>query len=50
LKSSLAHAEEKLAQLDVQISRQQESVRLGIPAFREIVARPTAVAAPLEPS
>ncbi|MEU3640022.1 integrase [Streptomyces albogriseolus] len=50
LQSSLTHAEEKLAQLDAQISRQQEPVHLGIPTFREIVARTTAVAAPSEPS
>lgn len=50
LQSGLAHAEEKLAQLDAQISRQQESLDLGIPTFREIVARITAVAAPPEPS
>jgi hypothetical protein len=50
LQSSLTHAEEKLAQLDAQISRQQESVDLGIPTFREIVARTTAVATPPEPS
>lgn len=35
---------------DVQISRKQVSVDLGIPAFREIVALATAVAAPPEPS
>ncbi|WP_241779751.1 hypothetical protein [Streptomyces natalensis] len=50
MQSGLAHAEEKLAQLDAQISRQQESLDLGIPTFREIVARITAVAAPPEPS
>ncbi|WP_234344064.1 hypothetical protein [Streptomyces sp. WM6372] len=50
LQSSLGHAEEKLAQLDAQISRQQQSVDLGIPSFREIVARTTAVAAPPESS
>ncbi|MFD5702552.1 hypothetical protein [Streptomyces lasiicapitis] len=50
LQVSLAAAEEKLAQLDAQISRQQESVDLGVPTFREIVARTTAVAAPPEPS
>lgn len=50
LQSSLTHAEEKLSQLDAQISRQQESVGLGIPPFREIVARTTAVAAPPESS
>ncbi|WP_431998556.1 tyrosine-type recombinase/integrase [Streptomyces fungicidicus] len=50
LQSSLTHAEEKLAQLDAQISRQQQSVDLGIPSYREIVARTTAVAAPPEPS
>ncbi|MET9520463.1 hypothetical protein [Streptomyces sp. NPDC002994] len=50
LQSSLSHANEKLAQLDAQINRKQESVDLGIPAFREIVARATGVAAPPEPS
>ncbi|MDF6066172.1 MULTISPECIES: site-specific integrase [Streptomyces] len=49
LQSSLTHAEEKLAQLDAQISRKQESVDLGIPTFREIVARTTAAATPPEP-
>ncbi|MEV7384343.1 hypothetical protein AB0O10_39595 [Streptomyces lydicus] len=49
MQSSLTHAEEKLAQLDAQISRQQESVDLGIPTFREIVARTTAAATPPEP-
>ncbi|GAA2944315.1 site-specific integrase [Streptomyces violaceus] len=48
LQSSLSHANEKLAQLDAQINRKQESVDLGIPAFREIVARATGVAAPPE--
>ncbi|MGW1887755.1 hypothetical protein ACWCP0_37155, partial [Streptomyces sp. NPDC001970] len=48
--SSLTHAEEKLAQLDAQISRKKESVDLGNPTFREIVARITAVAASPEPS
>jgi hypothetical protein len=50
LQSSLGHAEEKLAQLDAQISRQQQSVDLGMPSFREIVARTTAVPASTEPS
>ncbi|EDY52720.1 hypothetical protein [Streptomyces clavuligerus] len=50
LQSSKTHAEEKLAQLDGQIARKQEAVDLGIPTFREIVARTTAVAAPPEPS
>ncbi|MFJ8387823.1 hypothetical protein ACIQ9Q_25590 [Streptomyces sp. NPDC094438] len=50
LPSSLTHAEEKLAQLDAQISRQQEPVDPGIPTFQGIVARTTAVAAPPEPS
>ncbi|MEI5525009.1 hypothetical protein WB401_21250 [Streptomyces brasiliscabiei] len=50
LQISLAGAEEKLSQLDVQISRQQESVDLGIPTFREIVARTTTVATPPQPS
>ncbi|MET8454737.1 site-specific integrase, partial [Streptomyces sp. NPDC005209] len=50
LQSSLTRAEEKLTHLDPQISRQQESVDLAIPAFREIVARTTAVAASTEPS
>jgi hypothetical protein len=50
LQISLAGAEEKLSQLDVQISRQQESVDLGIPTFREIVAPTTAAATPPEPS
>ncbi|WP_326790566.1 integrase [Streptomyces sp. NBC_00151] len=50
LQSSLTHAEEKIAQLDTQIARQQEAVGLGIPTFREIVARTTAVAAPPESS
>jgi hypothetical protein len=45
-----AHAEERLAQLDAQISRRQESVDLGIPTFRESVARTTAVATPPKPS
>ncbi|MCX4963805.1 site-specific integrase [Streptomyces sp. NBC_00654] len=43
LQSSLTHAEEKLAQLDAQIARKQEAVNLGIPTFREIVARTAAV-------
>ncbi|MET8680058.1 site-specific integrase [Streptomyces sp. NPDC004647] len=46
LQSSLTHAEEKLAQLDAQIARKQEAVDLGIPAFREIVARTTTVDTP----
>ncbi|SEC12496.1 hypothetical protein [Streptomyces sp. 2314.4] len=46
LQSSLTHAEEKLAQLNAQIARKQEAIDLGIPTFREIVARTTAVAAP----
>ncbi|OWA04504.1 hypothetical protein B9W62_24980 [Streptomyces sp. CS113] len=50
LQSSLTHAEEKLAQLDAQISRKQESVDLGLPTFREITARATAVSTPPEPS
>ncbi|MEU0167842.1 site-specific integrase [Streptomyces iakyrus] len=50
LQSSLTHAEEKLAQLDAQISRKQESVDLGIPTFREIVARSTAAATPPGPA
>ncbi|MEU3657855.1 hypothetical protein AB0E67_34935 [Streptomyces sp. NPDC032161] len=50
LQSSLAHAKGELARLDAQISRQQESVDLGAPAFREIIARTTAAAAPPEPS
>ncbi|MFJ4980379.1 tyrosine-type recombinase/integrase [Streptomyces coeruleorubidus] len=50
LQSSLTHAEEKLAQLDVQISRKQESVDLGIPTFREIVARATTAATPPGPA
>ncbi|MGW7286474.1 tyrosine-type recombinase/integrase [Streptomyces sp. NPDC054847] len=50
LQSSLTHAEEKLAQLDAQISRKQESVDLGIPTFREIVARTTAAATPPGPA
>ncbi|MEV0694144.1 hypothetical protein [Streptomyces sp. NPDC050388] len=50
LQSGLTHAEGKLAQLDARISRQQESVDLGIPTFREVVARTAAVAAPPEPS
>ncbi|MFH8485322.1 tyrosine-type recombinase/integrase [Streptomyces longisporoflavus] len=50
LQISLAGAEEKLSQLDVQISRQQESVDLGIPTFREIVAPTTAAATLPEPS
>ncbi|MFF5313079.1 site-specific integrase [Streptomyces massasporeus] len=50
LQISLAGAEEKLSQLDVQISQQQESVDLGIPTFREIVAHTTTVATPPEPS
>jgi hypothetical protein len=32
------------------ISRQRQSVDLGIPSFQEIFARTTAVAAPPEPS
>ncbi|MEU9631473.1 hypothetical protein AB0D89_32375 [Streptomyces luteogriseus] len=48
LQSSLTHAEEKLAQLDAQICRKKESVDLGIPTFREIVARTTAVGSPSE--
>ncbi|WP_432084619.1 tyrosine-type recombinase/integrase [Streptomyces sp. WAC 04229] len=50
LQSSLAHAEEKLAQLDAQISRKQESVDLGIPTFREIAARTSGVATPPGPA
>ncbi|GGV58270.1 hypothetical protein GCM10010228_03760 [Streptomyces massasporeus] len=50
LQSSLTHAEEKLAQLDAQTSRKQESVDLGIPTFREIVARTTAAANPPGPA
>jgi hypothetical protein len=50
LQSSLTHAEEKLAQLDAQISRKQESVDLGIPTFREIAARTTAAANPPGPA
>ncbi|MFB9524191.1 site-specific integrase [Streptomyces cremeus] len=50
LQSSLTHAEEKLAQLDARISRKQESVDLGIPAYREVVARTTAAATPPGPA
>lgn len=50
LQSSLTHAEEKLAQLDAQISRKQEAVDLGIPTFRDVVARTATAAAPQEPS
>ncbi|MFD6309842.1 site-specific integrase [Streptomyces sp. JHA19] len=50
LQSSLTHAEEKLAQLDAQISRKQESVDLGIPTFREIAARTSGVATPPGPA
>ncbi|MEW2267660.1 hypothetical protein ACGF5T_34420 [Streptomyces sp. NPDC047853] len=50
LQSSLTHAEEKLAQLDAQISRKRESVDLGIPTFREIAARTTAAATSPEPA
>ncbi|MFJ8603146.1 hypothetical protein ACIREM_31440 [Streptomyces shenzhenensis] len=45
LRSSLTYAEEEIAQLDAQIARKQEAVDLGIPIFREIVARTTAVVA-----
>jgi hypothetical protein len=49
LQSSLTHAEEKLAQLDAQITRKQTAVDLGIPTFRDIAARtPTAVTRPQE--
>ncbi len=50
LQSSLAHAEEKLARLDAQISRKQESVDMGIPTFREIAARTSGVATPPGPA
>ncbi|MFD2619706.1 tyrosine-type recombinase/integrase [Streptomyces chumphonensis] len=50
LQSSLTHAEEKLAQLDAQIARKQEAIDLGIPTFREIVARTTTVGTQQEPS
>ncbi|MFI0266403.1 hypothetical protein [Streptomyces luteogriseus] len=50
LQSSLTHAEEKLAQLDEQITRKQNAVDLGIPTFREIVARTPTVTSPPEPS
>ncbi|MGW7386295.1 hypothetical protein [Streptomyces sp. NPDC054794] len=50
MQSILARAEEKLTHLDAQISRQQESDDRGIPAFREMVACATVVAASAEPS
>ncbi|WP_137988972.1 site-specific integrase [Streptomyces vilmorinianum] len=52
IRAGLAHhaRQEKPAQLDAQISRKQESVDLGIPTFREIVARTTAAATPPEPA
>ncbi|MFI0989339.1 tyrosine-type recombinase/integrase [Streptomyces exfoliatus] len=49
LQISMTHAEEKLAQLDAQRASKQQAVDLGIPAFREIIARATNVAAPQEP-
>lgn len=49
LQSSLAHAEEKLAQLDAQIARNRKAVDLGMPAFREMAARAIAVDAPKGP-
>ncbi|MGX5185435.1 hypothetical protein ACWKT5_22080 [Streptomyces avermitilis] len=46
LQSSLTHAEEKIAQLDAQIARKQGAVNLGVPTFREIVARTATAATP----
>lgn len=43
LQSSHTHAEEKLAQLDAQISRNRAAVDLGMPTFRDIAARATTV-------
>jgi hypothetical protein len=45
LKVSLAGADDKLAQLDVQVDRTRDAVHLGIPSFPEVIARSSAVAA-----
>ncbi|MGW7042161.1 hypothetical protein ACWGDT_05470 [Streptomyces avermitilis] len=48
LQSGLTHAEEKIAQLDAQVALKQGAVNLGIPAFREIIARTATAATPSE--
>jgi len=39
LKVSLAGTEDKLAQIDASLQRREQSVHLGMPAFRDIAGR-----------
>jgi hypothetical protein len=46
LQTSLAHAEQKLTQLDAEQNRRQQAVDLGMPTFGQIAARTVADVTP----